>query len=71
MKEKQKLRIEKEDFEARYQEYLNELGKSFPKKTINRSDRLTMEPVGDRTYRVVNKETGRFHNIELGIDWVV
>ena len=71
MEEKQKMRIEKEEFEIGYQEYLNELGKSFPEKTINRSDRLTWESVGDRKYRVVNKETGRFHNIELGIDWVV
>ena len=32
---------------------------------------LSFKQVAPDIYRVFNSATGRFHNIELGIDWVV
>ena len=34
----------------------------------NERDNLTFVEVGERTYRVFNKKTKRFHDLELGID---
>ena len=32
--------------------------------------KLTFMQVGEDTYKIYNSRTGRFHDIELGIDWV-
>lgn len=32
---------------------------------------LTFAKVRDRIYHVFNPRTNRFHNLELGIDWVI
>ena len=37
----------------------------------NERDNLTFVEVGDRRYRVFNKKTNRFHDLELGIDMVI
>ena len=37
----------------------------------NERDNLTFVEVGDRIYRVFNKKTNRFHDLELGIDLVL
>jgi len=34
-------------------------------------ENLTFLKVRDRTYRVFNKKTNRFHDLELGIDVVI
>jgi len=36
----------------------------------NERDNLTFVKVGNKTYRVFNKKTKRFHDLELGIDLV-
>ena len=32
---------------------------------------LRFEQIGEKVYRVFNERTDRFHNKELGIDWVI
>ena len=33
-------------------------------------DCLEFVCVGDRVYRIFNRNTKRFHNLDLGIDWI-
>ncbi len=66
------LRIEKEFFENDYQAFLDGLGKKTPSSEMSRDrNNLIFERIRNGSYRVLNGDTGRFHNPELGIDWVV
>lgn len=72
MNENQKLRIEKECFEDEYQAFLTKLGKNTLKSRMRKcGNNLAFERIKHGKYLVVNKDTGRFHNPEFGIDWVM
>jgi ABC-type uncharacterized transport system permease subunit len=71
MKEKVELRIEKD----LYEELFENLKKLKDRVTIEKAKTndpvLGFKEVGENEFRIYNKKTGRFHNLELGIDEVV
>ena len=74
MDEYEDLLMEKEIFERMYRRFHDKCkncDKPELADTKNENMRLFFAKTGENTYRVMNKETGRFHNIELGIDEVV
>ena len=69
MNESVQLRVEKEWLDKLY-EKLRELGEEEIKaKAVERM--RCLKKVAERTYRVYNKSTDRFHNLDLGTDEVI
>ena len=77
---KDKLCIEKEMFERMYRKFHDICDKldEFELADTTNKDRdiddrrhLHFVPVSENTHKVMNRKTGRFHNLELGLDWVV
>ncbi len=58
MNEKVLLLVEKDQYEEMITKY-------------HKLPNLSFRQVSEQTYRTFNKDTGRFHNTELGIDEVV
>ena len=76
--EKDKLCIEKEMFERMYRKFHDINIDEFDLADMENKDRdiddrrhLHFVQVSERRYKVMNRKTGRFHNLGLGIDEVM
>ena len=73
MKEKIELDIEKKLFEELMQKYLAQLETEQRNalEAKGTDHNIVFKQVGENRHRPFNPKTGRFHNIELGIDEVM
>ena len=73
MKEKMQLNIEKELFDSLMEMYLAQLEKEdLIEIGVKGTDRrIILKKAGDNCHRPFNPVSGRYHNIELGIDEVI
>lgn len=73
----EELRLEKEIFEEMYRKYHNNGCDEFEYADMRNKDRdidnrghLSFIKIAENTYKILNTNTGRFYNLELGIDEV-
>ena len=69
MNECVELRVEKDLCDQLYEKLREQQEESDKRESVEPI--LKFRPIDDRRYGVFNEKTGRFHDTELGIDWVV